>query len=329
MKKDGGSPVRIGVLANRGDETAVREWGPTAEYLNKKLAPIRFIIVPFAYNETIDAARERKVSFITANPSVYTYLEYYGYAQRIATLQVPGDPDPQSLFGGVIFTSINRTDINTLQDLKGKHFFAVDPESLGGWQAAWGEILNAGINPDQDFSSLSFTGTQDAVVYAVIGGQADVGTVRSTQLERMAKEGLVNLSQIKVLHNQQARYPGYPYLLSTTLYPEWAFATVTGTDQELSKQVAVTLLKMENSDPAAVAMSGAGWAVPQDHTTVHNLLRRLHLPPYEYYGRPTLTEVFNQYWQTILGAICGIIILSLLLFHTWKTKKSLIRALDV
>ncbi|HWQ66901.1 MAG TPA: PhnD/SsuA/transferrin family substrate-binding protein [Methanospirillum sp.] len=319
--------IRIGVLANRGDEVCREEWGPTAEYLSQHLSPIRFELVPLDFNETSPAAKNRNVSFIVANPSVYTYLEYYGLATRIATLQVPGDPDPQSVFGGVIFTRIDRTDITSIKDLRGKRFAAVDQNSLGGWQAALMEIKFAGIDPVHDFAELNFTGTQDASVFAVLKGDADAGTTRSTQLERMAKENKIDLTQIKILNNQQSAHPEYPYLLSTHLYPEWPFAAVTGTAQNLSKQVSVSLLMMKSDDPAAKAVRGAGWAIPQDHTTVHQLLRELTLPPYEDYGKATVTQIIHQYWQSMLAIIAGIMGLSALLFYTWHTKQNLAHAL--
>lgn len=319
--------IHIGVLANRGSNISMQEWGPTAQYLNKKLNPFRFDIVPLSFNETREAAANRSVSFIIANPSVYTILEYHGLAQRIATLQVPGDPDPMPVFGGVIFTRSDNSDIRTLEDLRGKRFVAVDRSSLGGWQAALLEITRAGLDPDKDFSSLNFTQTHDAAALAVLSGEADAGTVRSTQLERMAKEGKIDLTQLTILNDQRSAYPHYPYLLSTSLYPEWPFAAVTGTDKELSKLVSVALLMMDPDDPAAKANRGAGWAIPQDHTTVHELLRTLHLPPYENYGKPTIGEVIEQYWQTILVILVGIIILSILLLYTWQTKRSLAQAL--
>jgi len=316
-------PVQIGVLANRGYDLAMQEWGPTAEYLNRTLRPLTFTIIPLNFSEINDAVQNRKISFLCANPSVYTYQEYYGRAQRIATLQVPGDPDPQAVFRGVILTRSDRTDIRDLNDLKGKRFAAVDKTSLGGWHAAWAELLKAGIDPDRDFSNLNFTGTHDAVIFAVLSGDADAGTVRSSQLERMAKEERINLSDITVLNSQNSRYPHYPYLLSTPLYPEWPFAAVTGTDPELSKDVAVALLNMDQDDPAAKAVRGAGWAVPQDHTKVHEMLRSLRFPPYDQYGKPTIQEVLNQYWQTILAVIIGIIILVILLVYTIRTKERL------
>jgi|GEM_PF-2388406 len=319
--------ILIGVLANRGPEIALKEWGPTADYLSRELSPLQFTIVPLDFQEIIKIVENQEVSFVCANPSVYTYMEYYGHATRIATLQVPGDPYPQALFGGVIFTRSDRNDIQDLSDLRGKTFVAVDETSLGGWQAALAEMRAADIDPERDFSALNFTGTHDAAITAVLHGQADAGTARSTQLERMAKEGSINLSDIKILNDKHSQYPTYPYLLSTDLYPEWPFAAVTGTDLDLSKKVSVALLMMEEDDPAAKAVRGAGWAIPQDHTTVHELLRRLNLPPYEMWGKSTPQEVLNQYWLTILGIVLGILILSLLLLYTWKTKKSLALAL--
>jgi two-component system sensor histidine kinase TtrS len=275
------SPVLVGVLANRGEKIALQEWGPTADYLNRKLAPTTFEIIPIPYHSISQAAENHEISFIVTNPSVYANLEYNGTTKRVATLQVPGDPDPEPLFGGVIFTRSDRDDITNITDLRGKRFVAVDQNSLGGWQAAWKEILSAGLNPDTDLSSLIFTGIQDESVYAVINGSADVGTVRSTQIERMEKEGLINSSQIKVLNDQHEKYPHYPYRISTSLYPEWMIAAVQGTNQTLCKQVSIALLEMNEDDPAALAVRGAGWAITQDLTPVHELLQSLHLPPYD------------------------------------------------
>lgn len=319
--------VFVGVLANRGPEIAHMEWDPTADYLTEHLAPFHFTIIPLDFQEITPAVQNRNVSFIVANPSVYTALEYHGLAQRIATLQVPGDPDPLPVFGGVIFTRSDRTDIQTLEDLKGKRFSAVDSTSLGGWHAAFLELKEGGIDPERDFAELNFTGTHDAAVLAVLSGYADAGTARSTQLERMAKEGRIDLAGIRVINDQSSAFPFYPYRISTRMYPEWPFAAVSGTDLTLSKDVSVALLMMDEDDPAAQAVRGAGWAIPQDHSTVHELLRALQLPPYEDYGKPTVEEVVRQFWATILGIVVGIAVLSFLLLNTWHTKQELSKAL--
>ena len=187
---------------------------------------------------------------------------------------------PQALYGGVIFTTSDRDDINDLSDLKDKSFAAVDSSSLGGWQAAYVEMLKDGLDPEKDLTNVSFVKTHDNVVYAVLNKTKDAGTVRSSQLERMNSEDLINLSNIKIINNQQANHSGYQYALSTQLYPEWPFGVVSGTNMRLGAQVADALIQMDQKDPAALAIHGAGWTVPQDNTSVMELLKELHQPPY-------------------------------------------------
>ncbi|MDZ4131654.1 MAG: hypothetical protein U1E11_00805, partial [Dethiobacteria bacterium] len=70
--------ILIGVLANRGPELCLTEWGPTAAYLSEQLYPLRFEIVPLDFDQIYLAVTERKVNYIAANPSYYAFLEFNG-----------------------------------------------------------------------------------------------------------------------------------------------------------------------------------------------------------------------------------------------------------
>ncbi len=293
------SVIRIGVLANRGEDECFKRWAPTAGYLSRKLHPFKFVIVPLSFNEIYDAILYNRVEYVAANPAYYACLEFNGKAHRIATLQKKTNFGPSSSFGGVVFTKSTRKDINNINDLSGKKFSAVDSLSFGGWHAVLREMTREGINPEKDFAQLIFEKTHDAVVYAVLSGKSDAGTVRSSHLETMASEGLISMKDFKLIHSKNIENPLYPYWLSTPLYPEWAFAAVTGVDAELSKLISRELLSMPQNDSAAVSNFSAGWAIPQDYASVHELLRELRLPPYETYGEISFFEVIEKYWLVI------------------------------
>ncbi|MCC5840256.1 MAG: PAS domain S-box protein [Opitutales bacterium] len=293
--------VRIGVLANRGFEICLREWGPTAAYLSDRLDEWVFEIVPLGFDDLIPAVRAGEMDFVSANPSLYAYLEYHGLARRILTIQMPTPFGPKSHFGGVILTLAEREDLHALTDLQGKRFAAVSPDSLGGWHAAWRELVKAGIHPGGGLQQVLFKGSHDAVVEAILSGQVDAGTVRSTQIERMVSEGLLDRAQLKVLGSRAADYPTYPYALSTRLYPEWPLAALAGTDPHLAKQVALALMQMEPEDEAAQAMSSVGWNTPEDYTPIRELLRDLRLPPFEDDGRVTFGQFIRQFWPWLIG----------------------------
>ena len=304
------APVRIGVLANRGADVCRAEWQPTADYLSAQLAPLMFELVPLSFEELLPAVERREVSYVAANPSYYVRMEYQGLAHRIATLQVPGSRGPLPVFGGVIFVRADRHDLETLGDLKGQRLGAVDVKSLGGWHAAWREFVEEGICPERHCARIEYFGTHDGVVRAVLSGEVDAGTVRSTQLERMAAENRLDLEKIRVLHSSGMQYPQYPYRLSTRLYPEWPFAALDGAPADLSKRIAVALLLMDGDSEAARSIRGAGWSIPQDYASVHELLRTLHLPPYENYGRVGLGQVLRQY-AGMIGAMAFLMLVLL------------------
>jgi PAS domain S-box-containing protein len=317
--------VRIGVLANRGKEICLSEWAATAEYLGRQLAPRHFQIVPLDFPQVRSAAEQRLVDFLLVNSSMYVTLEYHGLVYRIATFLQPSiqGEGPLPLFGGVIFSRADREDIQSLRDMVGKRFAAVEPASFGGWQAAWREFKQLGIQPDRDFAQLVFSGTHDAVVRAVLNGQVDGGVVRSTQLERMALEGAIDLRELRALEGPLASSSDYPFLLSTRLYPEWPFAAVKGTDLDLGKSVASALLRMDANEPAAKASRGAGWAIPQDYTSLHECLRELRLAPYEHYGKVTFRQALAQYWGYILVVMAVTAAVLVLSFLTWRASARL------
>ena len=151
------NPVKIGVLAYRGPETAHEMWTPTAEYLSAQLPSYSFIIVPLKFEEINPAVQKGEVDFILANSSIYVELENYYGVTRIATMKnLSSAGGYTTLFGGVIFTKADRNDISSLEDLKGKSFMAVDETSLGGWRVAWREFKAKGVDPYHDFAVFKF-----------------------------------------------------------------------------------------------------------------------------------------------------------------------------
>ncbi|MDD3051353.1 MAG: PhnD/SsuA/transferrin family substrate-binding protein [Candidatus Cloacimonetes bacterium] len=314
---------KIGVLANRGYEKCLEEWGPTADYLTAKLESLSFEIVPLNFDEILPAVKNKDICYIAANSSYYVYLEYHGLAHRVVTLQLQGTASIQPLFGGVIFTRHDNNSIKELKDLRGKSFAAVDQNSLGGWHAALRELKESGIIPDKAFSKLLFKGSHDEVIYSVLNGEVDAGTVRSSQLERMHNEKLINIKNLKIINSLKDKYPEYNYNISTRLYPEWSIAALSHTNPELSKKVVVQLLQMDKDDPAAKALRGAGWAIPQDYAEVHNLLKILKLAPYENYGEITLAQAIRQYWLWIISLLIFLIIavVSAVYSHSLRKKE--------
>ena len=291
--------VSIGVLAFRGEEHAMKRWLPAADYLNEEIPGFDFEIRPLSAEEISSAVSHNELDFVLTNPGHYVELEADYGVTRIVTLKNLRAGDPYTKFGAVIFTRADRIDIQTLLDLKGKSFMAVGKKAFGGFRMAWRELEDAGISPFSDISLLKFNGfPQDDIVYAVRDGRIDAGTVRTDLLERMALQKKINLDEFKILSPKHTN--GFPFAHSTRLYPEWPLARTNRTSDTLAEEVAVVLMTMLPSHRAALHGNYAGWTVPLDYTTVHDLYKKLGVGPYEH--GLDLNELVDDYgiWTLII-----------------------------
>ena len=301
--------VTVGVLAHRGTDKAIAMWTPTVEYLATRIPGREFRLMPLDLQEMPVALERGELDFILTNPGHYVELEADYGITRIATLKNFRHGKPSKTFGAVIFTRASRDDIQTLVDLRGKTFAAVDEGAFGGFQMAWRELKDAGIDPFADLRELRFSGfPQDNIVFDVHDGRVDAGTVRTDILEGLAARGRVDLSSFRVLNLQTG--DDFPFLHSTRLYPEWAFAKARPTPDMLASNVAVALLQMPEGHPAAREGDYAGWTVPLNYQPVHELFMELGIGPYARPGGFTLKDVIQRYWYW-LAVILFFILFSL------------------
>ncbi|MCU7939220.1 MAG: PhnD/SsuA/transferrin family substrate-binding protein [gamma proteobacterium symbiont of Bathyaustriella thionipta] len=308
--------IYIGVLSHRGDDATQKTWSPTAHYLTETLGTHQFKIIPLDFDEIDPAVSQGKVDFLLVNSGIYVNLEVRYRISRIVTLNNSIDDIPLNVFGGVIFARQKRNDIDDIRSLTGKRFMAVDETSLGGFQMAWRIIKKAGIDPYKDFLSMSFAGTHDEVVMAVKKGIVDVGTVRTGILETMASKGDIKLDEFKII--SPIANDGFPYLHSTSLYPEWPFSKLKHTSNDLAHKVAVALLKMSNIHTLESEHDGSGWTIPLSYQSVHELFKELDLPPYEVHDRFTLLDAIKRYWKGI--AIILLFVLMMTIMSTWIAR---------
>jgi len=294
--------LKIGVLAFRGNLSAVKRWQPTAAYLSEQLPEHVFRIVPLGLDQMRAAVSRREVDFIITNTGQYVELEVFYGISRIATQKNLVKGKVQTKFGAVIFVRADRNDIKTLEDLKGKSLMGVQESGFGGFQMAWRELLRHGVDPYRDLSSLSFSGfPQGAVAYAVREGHVDAGTFRSESLERMEREGKINLADFRVLNPQPM--DEYPVLHSTALYPTWPFAKLKHVPINIAEQVAVSLYRMPADHPAAKSAQMEGWTIPLSYQDVHQLLMDLRVGPYAGIGQFTLMDFVSKYTAWLLLTI--------------------------
>ncbi len=304
--------LTIGVLAFRGEQDAIERWSATADYLTSSLVEYRFTIVPLSLEGMRSQVEQDMLDFVLTNTGNYVVLEDAYGISRLATLKVRHLGQEFTQFGAVIFTRRDHPELNRIADMTGHTMMAVSKSAFGGFQMAWHEMIENGVDPFTDLERLRFIGfPQDDIVHSVIERRIDAGTVRSGTLERMAAEGLIDLGAIKVLDARES--DNFPFLHSTRLYPEWPFAKARKTPEKLAQRVAIALLQLEPDSAATVSAFAAGWTIPLDYSPVHELFRQLEIAPYAYLGKPSLISVWREYKGWIIFSLAMMLLLILML----------------
>lgn len=306
----------IGVLAFRTKADTLSEWQPLATYLNSKISTHRFIIRPLSYAEFNEAAKVDELDFMFSNPEHYIYLSAKYDASRMATL-IRANVSGKALteFGGVIVVRQERHDIEKLSDLRGKKIAAVDELSLGGYLAQRILLQENGIDITKE-SKISYTDMpHDKVVYLVQKGSVDAGFIRTGVLEKMEKEGKIDLHDFKIIH----KMGNFPQALSTALYPEWPFASSKHTDRVLANQVGVALLNLPYGSEIAKTAGYYGWNIPLSYEGIRSMMQTLRIKPYDTVPVFSLKDVVQRYALFIILLLS--IVIALLIFFTTGMRR--------
>lgn len=124
-----------------------------------------------------------------------------------------GDPE-KAIYHSVFITSSANEDINSIEDIKGKTMAFVDPDSTSGNLVPTAEIIKA--FPDEElnsdmlhtngdfFEAVSFSGSHQAGLQAVIKGDVDVVPISDQILASEIANGNAAESDIKIIHKSGA-----------------------------------------------------------------------------------------------------------------------------
>ena len=272
---------KIMLMAHKGKEKGLKLWSATADYLTAQIPGHRFELVPLDWDEMRDYIKTGNAEFVLSNPGLYVEFEVEYGVRRLATRMNLRQGKAVNRFGSVIIKRSDRDDIQSIHDLKGKHLMMSNHGAWGGWQVAWMEMLKQGFNPYEELARISASGSHEKTVKAVLSGEVDAGVCRTDTLETLADKGEIDLNEITLISSKNEKYPEFPFLLSTDLYPEWPFSALPGVDDELLKNVSSALIQMPGNSQAARAGNYAGWTVPDNYQKIHAVFRTLQLPPYE------------------------------------------------
>lgn len=304
-------PLTLGILAYRPKPVMEQKFAMLGVYLSGSLPePGQRLVIEFLDQDEMEAAlAAKRLDFVFTNPSHFVLLHHHNrLSGAIATVQAYESEQIASVLGGVILAPAGRQDISGLADLRGKRIAIPGNKFLGGYQTQAYELQQVGVNLS-GAAEVMTVGGHDKVVETLLAGAADAGFVRTGIVEAMQREGTLPAGRLKVVN--PLHFPDFPFVVSTRLYPEWAFSALPHVPVEVVKRITRALFFITPDMPVAQAAGIAGFTVPGDYQSVEQLARALRLPPYEI-ADFDFGDVWQRYRGFILaGLVAGMTILLL------------------
>jgi len=229
------TPLRVSAIPDEAPTELLRKFKPLGTYLEKETG------MPVNWTPVNDYPAV--VEGLAANRIDLAWLGGFTFVQaRIRTgnaIPIAQRTEDEKFLSRYIVPA--KSTAKTLQDLKGKTFAFGSPSSTSGHLMPRFFLMQAGLNPDKDFSRVAFSGAHDATVAFVASGRAQAGVLNASVWDKLVAKGDPNAKAVRVLATTP---PYYDY--------NW---TVRGNlDAALIGNLTAAFLKLDPKNPAHKAI---------------------------------------------------------------------------
>ena len=138
----------------------LRQYQPVVDYLEERLDMTIEIQVTNDYTAAIEAMRNKHIDMAWFGP--FSYILAVEQAGAEAIVNGFRRDTKKATYKSIIITRAD-SGIKTWEDLKDRSFAFVDPASTSGYLVPRKMLIDNGIYPDNDFSTICYAGSHISV----------------------------------------------------------------------------------------------------------------------------------------------------------------------
>lgn len=247
-----GDTLNVQFVPTNNDGSMEAKTGPFADYLSEKLGMDVEVTLATDYSTIVEAMASGKVDLGIMPPAAYVQARNLDAAEALLSSQlVAYDEDTEqpledtytSTFKGEVLVKAD-SDMESLEDLKGKKIATLSPNSASGYIYPVAEMKDLGIDPLTD-CTLTTVNDIPSEITAVLNGQQDACFVfQGARYVFASKFSDYDLfKDLKVLY------------LTEGDIPNDAIAVQPSMDDELKDKIKEVFLNMADDEEGKDAMS--------------------------------------------------------------------------
>src|SRR5689334_25296968 len=146
-------------------------WTPFVAYLSKELGVKVTLRIANDYAAVIEGQRAGNIHIASYGPASFARARVTGVKTDAFVIDVNSDGS-KGYYS--VFYVLAKSPYQKIEDLKGKNLGLVDPNSTSGNNMPRFKMHQMGVEPDNFFSNVIFTGSHENAVLALAQGTVDV-----------------------------------------------------------------------------------------------------------------------------------------------------------
>ena len=244
--------LNVQFVPTNNDGSMEAKTGPFADYLSEKLGMDVNVTLATDYSTIVEAMASGKVDLGIMPPAAYVQARNLDAAEAILSSQLvkydedteePIEGEYTSTFKGEVLVKAD-SDMESLEDLKGKKIATLSPNSASGYIYPVAEMKDLGIDPLTD-CTLTTVNDIPSEMTAVLNGQQDACFVfQGARYVFSSKFTDYDLyKDLKVLYLTDGDIPNDAIAVQPTM------------DEDLKAQIKDVFLNMANDEEGKEAMS--------------------------------------------------------------------------
>ncbi len=177
-------------------------YGPFVSYLSKELGTKITLRVANDYAALIEGQRAGNIHIGMYGPSSFARAIMTGVKTEAFAIEVNAD-GTKGYYS--VFYVKKDSPYQKIEDLKGKNLGLVDPNSTSGNNVPRFSLNGMGIEPEQFFGKVLYTGSHENAITALAQGTVDVAAnwwndENESNLLRMARKNMVKADDFRIIY---------------------------------------------------------------------------------------------------------------------------------
>ncbi len=198
--------LHFAMIPKKNLDQQIEEVQPLLRLLAEKLERPVDVVRVSSYQAVIEGLLSADIDLAILGPASYSFAK-----QRDASIEAfasikrrEGPFTPEGSYYQSVLVTLTDHGIETLTDLRGAKVAFTDPKSTSGSVIPHHEFRRQIKTPLQDyFGGMSYTGSHDRSVQALVNKQIDAAFVSSSRLDEAVRKGIVTPQQVRILWRSQ------------------------------------------------------------------------------------------------------------------------------